>query len=60
MAKVGAMADQHIDPDDVDPGIREAVQTVVNRYGAPGLEQLIEVARAELQVARAELERLAE
>jgi hypothetical protein len=54
------MADQHIDPDDVDPGIREAVQTVVNRYGAPGLEQLIQVARAELEVARAELERLAE
>ena len=54
------MADQQIDPEDIDPDIREAVQSVVNRYGAAGLEQLIELARQELDVARAELKKLAE
>lgn len=54
------MADHNIDPDDFDPDIREAVRSVVNRYGAPGLEQLIELAQHELVVARAELEKLSE
>ena len=44
----------------IDPAISEAVQTVVNRFGAPGLEDLIAVAREELARAQAALEELEE
>ncbi|HET9500716.1 MAG TPA: hypothetical protein VFO98_10680 [Marmoricola sp.] len=54
------MAEDTIDPEEFDPDIREAVQAVVNRYGAPGLEQLITLAEHELVRARAELQKLAE
>jgi hypothetical protein len=54
------MAEDNIDPEQFDPDIREAVRAVVNRYGAPGLEQLITLAQHELVVARAELEKLSE
>lgn len=43
----------------IDPAIVDAVQTVVNRFGAPGLEDLIAEAQRELAVARAALEQLA-
>ena len=45
---------------DVDPIINETVQHIVNRFGPPGLEDLIELAQAELARAREELRRLAE
>ena len=44
----------------VDPIIQDAVQTIVNRFGAPGLEDLIDLAQRELEVAREELRRLAD
>ena len=47
---------------DIEPEIAEAVQSVANRYGAGGLEDLIALAQEELVVARgalAELEELA-
>ena len=44
----------------IDPAIVEAVHTVVNRFGAPGLEDLIAEAQRELGEARAALARLAE
>jgi hypothetical protein len=45
---------------DIEPEIRDAVQHVVNRYGAPGLEDLIAYAQEELLVAQEELRKLAE
>ena len=36
----------------IDPAIVEAVQTVANRFGASGLEELITVATDELARAR--------
>lgn len=47
---------------DIEPEIAEAVQSVTNRYGVRGLEDLIALAQEELVVARkalAELEELA-
>ncbi|MCW2792798.1 MAG: hypothetical protein JWO76_1896 [Nocardioides sp.] len=43
----------------VDPAITEAVQAISNRFGAPGLEEMIEAATEELARARAALEELA-
>jgi hypothetical protein len=43
----------------IEPDIAEAVQAVANRHGAGGLEDLIELARQELVVARKALEALA-
>jgi len=37
---------------DIEPEIAEAVQSVANRYGARGLEDLIALAQEELEVAR--------
>lgn len=45
---------------EVDPIIQDAVHTVVNRFGAPGLEDLIDTAQRELAVAQEELRKLAE
>lgn len=42
----------------IDPAIVEAVQTVANRFGVVGLEELITEARRELGDARAALEQL--
>jgi hypothetical protein len=44
--------------DSVEPDIAEAVHHVANRYGAPGLEALIELAERELVEARRALEEL--
>jgi hypothetical protein len=44
----------------VDPIIQDAVTNIVNRFGAPGLEDLIDLAQRELEVAREELRKLAE
>jgi hypothetical protein len=43
----------------IEPDIAEAVRSVANRYGAPGLEDLIALAQEELVVARRALEELA-
>ncbi len=43
-----------------EPEIVDAVHHIVNRYGAGGLEDLIELAQAELIVARKALEELAD
>ena len=43
----------------IDPAILEAVQSVANRFGAPGLEDLIAEAGRELADARAALAELA-
>jgi hypothetical protein len=43
-----------------DPVIVEAVQNISNRFGAPGLEQLIELARVQLAETNAALQALAE
>jgi hypothetical protein len=45
---------------EVDPIIQDAVQHIVNRFGAPGLEDLIDLAQHELAEAREELRKLAE
>ena len=44
----------------VDPAIEEAVDGVANRFGAQGLEQMIEYAESALTDARAALEELAD
>lgn len=44
----------------IDPAVIEAVQAVANRFGAPGLEDLIAEATRELADARAALAELAE
>lgn len=44
---------------DYEPEIVDAVQQVANRYGAPGLEDLIELAQREVVEARKALEALA-
>ena len=44
---------------DYEPEIVDAVQHVANRYGAPGLEDLIELAQVEVVAARKALEELA-
>ncbi len=44
---------------DIEPEIAEAVQSVANRYGVRGLEELITLAEEELVVARTALEALA-
>jgi hypothetical protein len=44
---------------ELDPVIAEAVDGVTNRFGAEGLEQMIEYAEASLAEARAALEELA-
>jgi len=41
-----------------DPVIVEYVDAVANRFGASGLEDLIELASRELDIARAALEEL--
>lgn len=46
--------------DGVEPDIAEAVHLIANRYGAPGLERLIDAARSELDVARRALAELGE
>ncbi|GGF58208.1 hypothetical protein GCM10011519_35070 [Marmoricola endophyticus] len=52
-------AEPGADPvDGVEPDIAEAVHHIANRYGAPGLEQLIGAAQGELQDARRALESL--
>jgi hypothetical protein len=43
----------------IEPDIAEAVHAVANRHGAAGLEDLIDLARQELVVARKALEGLA-
>ena len=43
-----------------EPEIAEAVQTVANRYGVRGLEDLIELAQEELVVAQRALKELEE
>ncbi|WP_151081565.1 hypothetical protein [Nocardioides cynanchi] len=45
---------------DIDPAIAEAVDGVANRFGVPGLEQMIAYADDALDDARAALDRLAE
>ena len=45
---------------DIDPAIAEAVDTVGNRFGAQGLEQMIEYAEKALAAAQAALDELAE
>ncbi len=45
---------------DIEPEIAEAVQGVANRYGARGLEELIDLAQEQLGVARAALAELEE
>jgi hypothetical protein len=45
---------------EVDPIIQDAVHNIVNRFGAPGLEDLIDLAQRELAIAREELRKLAE
>lgn len=42
----------------VDPAVIEAVQSIENRFGAQGLEDLIDVAQRHLTSARAALEEL--
>ena len=44
----------------IEPDIAAAVQSVANRYGAAGLEDLIALAQEELVVARKALEELEE
>ena len=44
---------------DVEPDIAEAVQSVANRFGVRGLEDLIRLAEEELVVARKALDQLA-
>ena len=43
----------------IDPAIIEAVQSVANRFGAPGLEELITEAQRELGEVQAAYARLA-
>lgn len=60
-AWMDGMNDQDIERA-IEPEIAEAVQSVTNRYGVRGLEDLIALAQEELVVARkalAELEELA-
>jgi hypothetical protein len=45
---------------EVDPIIEDAVHNIVNRFGAPGLEDLIDLAQRELDIAQEELRKLAE
>jgi hypothetical protein len=45
---------------DIDPAIAEAVDTVGNRFGVKGLEQMIGYAQEALSVARLALDQLAE
>lgn len=45
---------------DIDPVIVDYVHSVANRFGAAGLEDLIELASSELEEARAALEKLHE
>ena len=43
---------------DIDPAVVEAVRTVANRFGAPGLVELITEAQRELREVQAAYERL--
>ncbi len=52
------MTEQTIDPA-IDPAIAEAVQSVANRFGVSGLEDLIAEAQRELREARAAYAELA-
>lgn len=45
---------------DIDPAIAEAVDGVANRFGAQGLEQMIEYAEEALRDARAALQALSD
>ncbi|MGC4109237.1 MAG: hypothetical protein QM747_02150 [Nocardioides sp.] len=47
------------EPPALDPVIAEAVDGVTNRFGAEGLEQMIEYAESSLADARAALQELA-
>ena len=51
---------EHSVSDDVDPAIEEAVDSVTNRFGAQGLEQMIAYAETSLADARAALAELAD
>jgi hypothetical protein len=53
------MSDQDVERA-IEPEIAEAVQSVANRYGARGLEDLIVLAQEQLEVARAALAALEE
>jgi len=53
------MTEQPSSPQDIDPAIVEAVQSVANRFGAPGLEELIAEAQRELGEVQAAYARLA-
>jgi hypothetical protein len=43
---------------DIDPAIAEAVDSVANRFGVQGLEEMIEYAEKSLAKARAALDEL--
>jgi hypothetical protein len=47
-------------PDDIDPVISDAVHNVSNRFGAPGLRDLIALAQEELGRAEAALRELSD
>ncbi len=51
----GAMTSEH---QDIDPVITDAVEHISNRFGAPGLRDLIALARDELARAEAALAEL--
>jgi hypothetical protein len=62
---IDAPADMPPDPEstaavDIDPAIAEAVDGVANRFGAQGLEQMIEYAEKALAEAQAALDALAD
>jgi hypothetical protein len=48
-----------MNPDDIDPVIHEAVETVTNRFGVEGLTTMIGLAEERLAVARAAADELA-
>ena len=53
------MTEQPSTQQSIDPAILEAVQAVANRFGAPGLEELITEAQRELGEVQAAYARLA-
>ena len=53
------MTEQPSTPQSIDPAIIEAVQSVANRFGIAGLEDLIAEAQRELGEAQAAYARLA-
>lgn len=55
----GSCLDEDMSDRDIEPEIAEAVQSVANRYGARGLEDLIVLAEQELVATRRALEELA-